>query len=417
MRLLLAFAIFASWGLNYAKSVETQSDTVPLIGVGDKLKLIFYGRPDISGEYLVQAEGVISIPLLGSFRAEGRTISKLSDEIQKAFLRNQDQPYQLVIEVTEWRPIYIMGLVDKPGQYPFKPGLTALQAMALAGGLFRPTTNGVFLGVVRESERIAEAKSQLARAVAQRTRLETELANDFVTSSAPGQTTSNKKGYENPAIADQAHVLAWTQETLAAKLDSKGKEISLSSNEVNSYKRQLEEISEQIRLTKAMLAESQALVDRGLTPRLRIMEIQRIVAGLQAEREQVNAQLARAERSRIQASQEVKTLTLDRKLQAQQELEVINDKIATLQAELRTAQFVTATMPTSPNLVEQTTDGIVIRIVRRDRSESFNLTQAEKMLLKPGDLLMVEMTGGASIAPSSRPVAAGATSSDDDREK
>lgn len=408
LRSVIMLVVCAAWAFSSPALANSPDGAVPLIGVGDKLKLTFYGREDISGEYSVQAEGAISIPLLGSFQAEGKTLAKLSEELQSAFVRDKNQPFQLIIEVTEWRPVYVTGLVDKPGQYAFMPGLTAMQAVAVAGGLFRPTAGGTFLGIARESTRIAEVRSQLARAQARKARLEAELSDDALPpSGGADSTTEAREGHNSPDTADQARILRWTQESMEAKLNSKVDEVSLSTQEISSYKRQLEEISEQIRLTRTLLAESQSLAERGLTPRMRIVEIQRIVAGLNAEREQINAQLARAERSKIQASQEAKTLGLDRKVQVQQELGGLEDRIATLQAELRTAQFVAATMPASADQFRLNEDTLTVRIVRPDRTESFTLAQAEKMLLKPGDLVMVEMKQTADAeATSSKPAGA-----------
>src|SRR5262249_55038168 len=96
MRSVMILALCAAWGVSAAASANLPADTVPLLGVGDKLKLTFYSRQDISGEYSVQAEGMISIPLLGSFHAEGKTVATLSEELQRAFVRDKDQPSQLI---------------------------------------------------------------------------------------------------------------------------------------------------------------------------------------------------------------------------------------------------------------------------------------------------------------------------------
>ena len=182
----------------------------------------------------------------------------------------------------------------------------------------------------------------------------------------------------------------------------------LNTNEILSIRRQLEEVEKQIQLTRSMLGESESLAKRGLTPRMRILELQRIIASLQSEREQVTAALFKAERSNIQASQEADTLEVDRKLEVQSELGELEDKISTLQAELRTAQFVTATMPVSPEFLEPDSSKLVVRIVRNNNSRSFSLEEAERVQLQPGDLLMIEMSGRE---PETQATVPGATSS------
>jgi hypothetical protein len=189
-------------------------------------------------------------------------------------------------------------------------------------------------------------------------------------------------------MEEQARALDWSRKSLRSKVESKKKEIALSGSEVQSYRRQLEEIEQQINLTGSILAESQGLADRGLTPRLRVVEIQRIVASLRAEREQVNASLYRAERSKIQAAQEQDTLEIDHKLLVQQAMGVVEDKIATLEAELRTAQFITDSVP---GAVGESREDVAVRIVRQGNSQSYNLAKAERVPLMPGDLLLVEL--------------------------
>lgn len=390
MRWLYALALCIGYLTFYGPLAAEPESTAPTLGIGDKLKLTFYGRTDISGEFSIQAEGVLAIPLLGAFHAEGKTLAQLSDEISKAFTKDRDQPSQLVIEVTEWRPIYVMGAVDKPGQYPFKPNLTALQAVAIAGGMFRPTNNGMFLGVTREKERVAEIKSQLARGLAQRARLKAELGNEDL-AAAGLRNKAEALSLDSASLLEQSQVLDWSRKTMDSRLEGKRQAVTLSTNETDSYKKQLTEIEEQIRLTETMLAESQSLSDKGLSPRLRVVEIQRIIAGLQGEREQARASMFRAERSRIEASQDVETVSIDRKLQVQQELQSVEDKISTMQAELRTAQIVTATLPASPSSEEPGLSDVKIRIVRRDKTLSLSMVQAEQARLSPGDLLLVEL--------------------------
>ena len=196
---------------------------------------------------------------------------------------------------------------------------------------------------------------------------------------------------DSASLLEQSQVLDWSRKTMDSRLEGKRQAVTLSTNETDSYKKQLTEIEEQIRLTETMLAESQSLSDKGLSPRLRVVEIQRIIAGLQGEREQARASMFRAERSRIEASQDVETVSIDRKLQVQQELQSVEDKISTMQAELRTAQIVTATLPASPSSEEPGLSDVKIRIVRRDKTLSLSMVQAEQARLSPGDLLLVEL--------------------------
>ena len=92
-----------------------------------------------SGEFIVGAGGEISLPMLGRIEAAGHTAATLSDMIG-ARLQSEVglvRKVQTSLEVTEHRPFYIAGGVDKPGEYPDRPGITVIEAISLAGGLYR----------------------------------------------------------------------------------------------------------------------------------------------------------------------------------------------------------------------------------------------------------------------------------------
>ncbi len=105
------------------------------LGAGDELRLIVYGEPQLTGRFFVSDQGVISVPLLGDVRAAGLTRGQLDREIadglkQRKLLVNPS----VSVDVVQYRPVYILGEVEKPGAYPYQPGLTMLSAVALAGG-------------------------------------------------------------------------------------------------------------------------------------------------------------------------------------------------------------------------------------------------------------------------------------------
>ena len=68
-------------------------------------------------------------------RASGLTTTELQDVIAQALIkRNLFRNPSVSVEVTEYRPVYILGEVSKPGQYPYQNGMTVLSAVAIAGG-------------------------------------------------------------------------------------------------------------------------------------------------------------------------------------------------------------------------------------------------------------------------------------------
>ena len=105
------------------------------LGPGDQLRLLTFGEDQLTGEFRVDDQGQIAVPLIGNVAAAGRSPKELEGEIARA-LRQGDylkNPH-VTVEVIAYRPIFVLGEVSKPGQYPYQPGMTFLTAVAIAGG-------------------------------------------------------------------------------------------------------------------------------------------------------------------------------------------------------------------------------------------------------------------------------------------
>jgi polysaccharide export outer membrane protein len=105
------------------------------LGSGDVVRIITYGEDPLTGEFRVNDGGSIAVPLLGSMQAAGLTPAQLETEVAGGLigadlLRNPS----VSVEVIAYRPIFVLGEVNKPGQYPYQPGMTVVTAAAVAGG-------------------------------------------------------------------------------------------------------------------------------------------------------------------------------------------------------------------------------------------------------------------------------------------
>jgi len=120
------------------------------LGTGDALTIRIYDQPQLSGTFNIDDSGMIDIPLLGLIRAAGRTTGELSADIatelqaQKLILNPS-----VAAEISTYRPFYILGEVNTPGQYPFRPDMTVLTAISIAGG-FTDRAEQAYVGVTRD---------------------------------------------------------------------------------------------------------------------------------------------------------------------------------------------------------------------------------------------------------------------------
>ena len=104
------------------------------LGTGDKVKITVFNEPTLSGEFTIGSDGSVSLPLIGSVGASGKTASQLAlaaqTKLSDGYLRNP----QVGGEVTQYRPFFILGEVKSPGQFPYAIGLTVYNAVATAQG-------------------------------------------------------------------------------------------------------------------------------------------------------------------------------------------------------------------------------------------------------------------------------------------
>lgn len=123
------------------------------LGSGDKVKVTVYGEEDLSGEFTVDGSGHVQLPLVGQVKAAGLNTHQLVSEVTTALQNGYLKDPKVSIQVLNYRPFYIMGEVNKPGEYPFENGLTVLRAVALAGGYtYRANDGKVYVRRVNETE-------------------------------------------------------------------------------------------------------------------------------------------------------------------------------------------------------------------------------------------------------------------------
>ena len=124
----------APMAVAYAAPAPVRYDAAYHLDAGDKLRVVVYGQEGLTNTYAIDAGGSITMPLIGSVPAHGRTPAGLAAEIgarlRGGFIRNPS----VAVEVEAYRPFFILGEVAAPGQYPYVPNMTVESAVAIAGG-------------------------------------------------------------------------------------------------------------------------------------------------------------------------------------------------------------------------------------------------------------------------------------------
>jgi len=109
-------------------------DAAYRLDAGDKLRVVVYGQEGLTNTYAIDAGGAITMPLIGSVPARGRTPAGLASEITAKLRNGYIREPSVAVEIEAYRPFFILGEVAAPGQYPYVPNMSVESAVAIAGG-------------------------------------------------------------------------------------------------------------------------------------------------------------------------------------------------------------------------------------------------------------------------------------------
>jgi protein involved in polysaccharide export with SLBB domain len=131
------------------------------LGPNDRTRIIVYGQPNLTGEFVLDGNGNLAFPLIGNVPANGMTPA----ELQRAIAAKLDPDYlhdpSVSVEVASRRPFYVVGEVQKPGSYPYVTDMTVLNAIATAGGqTYRANMGRFYVKRVVDGQSVRVAASQ-----------------------------------------------------------------------------------------------------------------------------------------------------------------------------------------------------------------------------------------------------------------
>jgi protein involved in polysaccharide export with SLBB domain len=135
------------------QAATAAATAVPRFQGGEKIRITVYGESSLSGDFDIDPNGVVSLPLAGTVRAVGLTQPEFERELAKKFKGEYLKNPKVTVTILQFRPIYLVGEVKNTGEFPYKPGLNILTAMALAGGgTYRANRDYVLIQHIGETD-------------------------------------------------------------------------------------------------------------------------------------------------------------------------------------------------------------------------------------------------------------------------
>lgn len=152
--LVITGAMFGALAQGQAPQSRTSGGELSIykLGVGDVISVQVIGEDDLKREKIRLSDaGTLSFPYLGEIRVRGMTVGALEDFITKGLKGRYLLNPQVTVTIHEYRNFFVNGQVDKPGGYPFVPGLTVRKAISMAGG-FKERASKEKINVIREDD-------------------------------------------------------------------------------------------------------------------------------------------------------------------------------------------------------------------------------------------------------------------------
>jgi protein involved in polysaccharide export with SLBB domain len=134
-------------------------DYVYKLAPDDHVRVTVYGEANLTGEYIVNSQGDVSFPLGGAIHAEGLTVNDFTGAVRQALSAHFFKNPQVATDLVASRPIYVLGEVNKAGQFPYQSNMTVLGAVATAGGFTYRANQKV--AMVRHKGQLDETRERL----------------------------------------------------------------------------------------------------------------------------------------------------------------------------------------------------------------------------------------------------------------
>lgn len=354
----------------------------------------------LRSDLLVDAQGMISVPFLGLINANGFSAADLSAVISDGLKERLAVASSLdaQVQVATYRPIFITGSVRSPGEYPFRPGATAAQLVAqagggslLQGGIIDPrdilTREGDMQVLRLEAERLAIRRAMLQAAI--------EGLDELVVPERQDGTA-----WPTDLIQSENEVLRLRKERRGRELAALDNQIVLLGNEIEALIGRSQALERLVESSRREKENTQTLADRGLAVDARVTESEQALALAEAQLLDVSTAMLRARQAVTQAEAEKLALRDRELIEDTRELQQVEQELKRVLTTLDTQQNI-AGVETGLVLGDATDDAEttmpepIVTILRGQGENAVRLSGLETPLA-PGDVVTVTLPRSAT---------------------
>ncbi|MGX5848655.1 polysaccharide biosynthesis/export family protein [Mesorhizobium sp. PL10] len=354
----------------------------------------------VNGEYSVGPAGTLSVPFVGELPAAGKTTSEVAAAISVALQRKlalSDKP-EASVEMVQFRPFYISGEIQTPGQFPYVPDLTVLKAVSIAGGNRRNADYGPQLGkdLVTAKGNFDIYDDQRVRLIVKRARIDADLAGK-ANFEVPKEVEGDPR--LQAIVADEMQILTADQKALKLKLQALDELKGVLQGEIEALQKKIVNQQRQVDLAKQQLESISPLVQKGLVVNTRILSSEQSVANLQGQILDYETAILTAKQSISKASQDAIDVqnTLNSNLAASRQQVEADLNEAALRVGMQKGLIAQASDPaTTAAITSSEEPTFLYSLVRVSDGKTSEIEAKEDTPVLPGDVIKVKLAPTAS---------------------
>lgn len=285
----------------------------------------------LNGEYLVSRAGTISVPLIGELSVADETTQAVAGRIARLLkdMTGLATPPTATVEVLKYPGVYVTGAVDRPGEQEYRPGLTVMQAVAMAGGRQRVTNQMGYseLEQIRYIGELSRSDLLLKQLVARRSRLEAEANGADVVTMPPELSAVDEGVKIRQIVRRELSLFASRAEALKRQLDSLNELETLLENEIKVLEEKTEVQDRQIEIAKMELDKIASLVGSGTLAKSRETSLERVVADLSSDKLDLVIAAMRARQKVSETRRDALALQSQYRTEANRDLQLVDAEI------------------------------------------------------------------------------------------
>ncbi len=288
----------------------------------------------LNGEYVVSPAGTISVPLVGEVKARDRTPSELAATIADLLKERTglSKAPETSVEVVRYPMIYVTGLVDRPSELEFRPGMTVMQAVAMAGGRERrtnPAGGYSDMEQIRYTGELNRMELEMMQLAARRARLRAEFT-DSTKIEFPQALKAASGAAIQQIVRDESTLFDARFEAMRRQLDSLSELGTLLKNEIDVLDEKTTVQQHQIDISQDELKGVSKLVSDQTVTKSRQTALERIVAELQSDKLDLQVAAMRAKQKLSETERDAVTLQGQRRTEAGRDLQTTEAAIEDL---------------------------------------------------------------------------------------